>query len=83
MLTLRIIGTSSILHSLNRIIENSRDVGVKLPKGVLQLVEELEEGIIKEEILPVLSRDIAPNSLFLYFYEKKISKNEVCMHFFS
>ena len=27
--------------------KNSRDVGVKLPKGVLQQVEELEEGIIK------------------------------------
>ena len=39
MLTLSKIGTSSILHSLNRIIENSRDVGVKLPKGVLQQVE--------------------------------------------
>ena len=60
MLTLSKIGTSSILHSLNRIIENSRDVGVKLPKGVLQQVEELEEGIIKEEILPALSSDIAP-----------------------
>ena len=46
MLMLSKIGTSSILHSLNRIIENSRDVGVKLPKGVLQQVEELEEGII-------------------------------------
>lgn len=60
MLTLSIIGTSSILHSLNRIIENSRDVGVKLPKGVLQQVEELEEGIIKEEILPALSSDASP-----------------------
>ena len=35
-------------------------MGVKLPKGVLQQVEELEEGIIKEEILPALSGDIAP-----------------------
>lgn len=29
-------------------------------KGVLQQVEELEEGIIKEEILPALGNDIAP-----------------------
>ena len=29
------------------IIENSRDVGVKLPKGVLQQVEELSFGIAK------------------------------------
>ena len=35
-------------------------MGVKLPKSVLQQVEELEEGIIKEEILPALSSDIAP-----------------------
>ncbi len=33
------------LEKLYSIIENSRDVGVKLPKGVLQQVEELEEGI--------------------------------------
>lgn len=48
------------LEKLYSIIENSRDVGVKLPKEVLQQVEELEEGIIKEEILPALSNDIAP-----------------------
>ena len=38
----------SKLEKLYSIIENSRDVGVKLPKGVLQQVEELEEGIIEE-----------------------------------
>ena len=37
------------LEKLYSIIENSRDVGVKLPKGVLQQVEELEEGIIREQ----------------------------------
>ena len=31
------------LEKLYSIIENSRDVGVKLPKGVLQQVEEPEE----------------------------------------
>ena len=40
--------------------KNSREVGVKLSKDVLQQVEELEEGIIKEEILPALGNDIAP-----------------------
>ena len=35
-------------------------MGVKLSKDVLQQVEELEEGIIKEEILPALGYDIAP-----------------------
>ena len=43
------------LEKLYSIIENSRDVGVKLPKGVLQQVEELEEEIIKKEILPVVT----------------------------
>lgn len=48
------------LEKLYSIIENSKDVGVKLTKDVLQQVEELEEGIIKDEILPALSKDIAP-----------------------
>ena len=48
------------LEKLYSIIENSREVGVKLGKDVLSQVEELEEGIIKEEILPALSQDIAP-----------------------
>ena len=48
------------LEKLYSIIENSKDVGVKLGKDVLQQVEALEEGIIKEEILPALSDDIAP-----------------------
>ena len=48
------------LEKLYSIIENSREVGVKLTTEVLQQVEELEEGIIKEEILPALSSDIAP-----------------------
>ena len=44
------------LEKLYSIIENSREVGVKLSKDVLQQVEELEEGIIKEEILPAPGR---------------------------
>ena len=48
------------LEKLYSIIENSREVGMKLSKDVLQQVEELEEGIIKEEILPALGNDIAP-----------------------
>ena len=48
------------LEKLYSIIEISREVGVKLSKDVLQQVEELEEGIIKEEILPALGNDIAP-----------------------
>ena len=50
----------SKLEKLYSIIENSRDVGVKLNTEVLRQVEELEEEIIKEEILPALGSDIAP-----------------------
>ena len=48
------------LEKLYSIIENSRDVGVKLPEDVIRQVEELDENIIKDEILPSLSSDIAP-----------------------
>ena len=43
-----------------RSAKNSREVGVKLSKDVLQQVEELEESIIKEDILPALGNDVAP-----------------------
>ena len=48
------------LEKLYNFIESSKEVGVKLPKEVLQQVEDLEEKIIKDEILPALSNDIAP-----------------------
>ncbi len=48
------------LEKLYSIIENSNEVGVRLTPDVLQQVEELEENIIKDEILPALSDDIAP-----------------------
>ena len=48
------------LEKLYSIIENSNDVGIKLPQDVIKQVEELEEDIIKKEILPALSNDIAP-----------------------
>ena len=54
------------LEKLHNIIENSREVGVKLRKDVLQQVEELEEGIVKEETLPALGNDIAHSSSSLY-----------------
>ena len=48
------------LEKLYSIIENSKDVGVKLTDDVIQQVGELEEKFIKDEILPALSKDIAP-----------------------
>lgn len=48
------------LEKLYSIIENSNDVGVNLPEDVLSQIEEQEEAIIKDEILPSLEKDIAP-----------------------
>lgn len=48
------------LEKLYSIIEYSKDTRVTLGKDVLRQVEELEEKIIKDEILPALSKDIAP-----------------------
>lgn len=45
------------LEKLYSIIENSREVGVKLSKDVLQQVSELEEDIIKKEILPIVTQN--------------------------
>ena len=42
------------LEKLYSIIENSRDVGVKLPKSVLQQVEELEEAKIMGSVLLII-----------------------------
>lgn len=49
------------LEKLYGIIENSHEVGVKLNKDVLKQVEELEKGVIKEDMLPELGNDIAPH----------------------
>lgn len=48
------------LEKLYSIIENSNDVGIKLPQDVIKQVEELEDSLIKQEILPALSSDIEP-----------------------
>jgi len=48
------------LEKLYSIIENSKEVGVELNKDVLPLVDELEESIIRDEILPSLINDVEP-----------------------
>ena len=52
-------------------------MGVKLPEDVIQQVEELEENIIKEEILPALSDDIAPR---LEHFKTEDSKKMAAVH---
>lgn len=48
------------LEQLYKIIEYSELNGLELPKDTLHQIEQMEEKIIKEEILPALSDDIAP-----------------------
>lgn len=48
------------LEKLYSIIQYSKETNVKLDENVLRQVEEQEEAIIKEEILPALSQDITP-----------------------
>ena len=48
------------LEKLYSIIENSKELGVQLGEDVLRQTSELEEEIIKKEILPVLTETIEP-----------------------
>ena len=48
----------SKLQKLYSIIEKSRELGLELCEDVLRQTAELEEKIIKKEIIPVLSAQI-------------------------
>ena len=48
------------LEKLYSIIENSKELGLQLGEDVLRQTSELEENIIKKEILPVLTETIEP-----------------------
>lgn len=48
------------LEKLYSIIENSKELGLQLGEDVLRQTSELEEDIIKKEILPVLTETIEP-----------------------
>ena len=48
------------LEKLYSIIENSNDLGIKLSQDVIDQVEDMEESLIRQDILPALSNDIAP-----------------------
>lgn len=50
----------SKLQKLYSIIDNSRELGLELGEDVLRQTAELEERIIKKEILPVVSGQIEP-----------------------
>ena len=49
------------LEKLYSIIQNSKEVGVKLSDDVIRQINEAEENIIREEILPIIAQDMEPN----------------------
>lgn len=48
------------LEKLYSIIQNSQEIGVKLSEDVISQINEAEENIIREEILPIIGQDIEP-----------------------
>lgn len=48
------------LETLYRFIEDSKKLGIELPANILQQTAELEEQLIREEVLPVLRDNIDP-----------------------
>lgn len=48
------------LQDLYDIIEKSKKRNLVLPKDVIRQINEIEEGIIRNEILPAMSKDIEP-----------------------
>lgn len=50
----------SKLEELYNSIDTLRNLGVKITKEQLRVLDEFEEELIKSEVLPALSQDIAP-----------------------
>ena len=48
------------LEKLYAIIQNSKELGVNLGEDVLRQTNELEEKIIRDEILPIIGKNIEP-----------------------
>lgn len=48
------------LEKLYAIIENSRDLELELNAEVIRKINETEENIIRDEILPIIGKDIEP-----------------------
>ena len=48
------------LEKLYSIIQNSKEVGVRLSDDVIRQINEAEENIIRDEILPIIGKDIEP-----------------------
>lgn len=48
------------LEKLYSIIENSKDLELELTEELIRKINETEESIIREEILPIIGKDIEP-----------------------
>ena len=48
------------LEKLYSIIQNSKEVGVRLSDDVIRQINEAEENILRDEILPIIGKDIEP-----------------------
>lgn len=50
----------SRLNKLYQTMDNLKELGLSINEDLIQEANELEEDIIKKEILPMLSRTIEP-----------------------
>lgn len=50
----------SNLETLYQFIESSKKLGIELPENILQQTSEMEEKLIREDVLPVLRDNIDP-----------------------
>lgn len=48
------------LEMLYQTLQNMRDLGLEIDNDLLMQTSKLEEKLIKEEVLPSLTADIAP-----------------------
>ena len=55
-----ILTMTTKLEKLYSIIQNSKEVGVRLSDDVIRQINEAEENIIRDEILPIIGQDIEP-----------------------
>ena len=55
-----ILTMTTKLEKLYSIIQNSKEVGVRLSDDVIRQINEAEENIIRDEILAIIGKDIEP-----------------------
>ena len=48
------------IEKLYQTIQNLQELGLSLPEDVLKKITDLEEKIIRDDILPIIKQDIEP-----------------------